>query len=798
MEETVQLALPGLSISLTRFGILITFASIGVGFLAGLAVRSTGGVGAGIVKKFDVAGQVLVVYTIVLALLECTLICMPLPATKLAGIELDIAEVEDEQMLYDEYYAYLTSGMIVIIALCMQHNKSISSLSTDIAISSAVAKAATIFVDANDDSTVVDDGPDSTSIFFRYLSATLLIVVMFIPRAVLKPVHVKSRYNRIQPAVGGGMVESLPRTARPMILLYCFIMLPACLLVSVPSVILPFINACGSFYGVTYYEVSPPLSIVLGYVLSFWGVASLSMLNHYLPDAGGELFKKFSALTFLVAIGLIFAAPALPDWLVDVIAMMSAGESPTTLLQKSFDNPYATLSSIGVELIRGKKSRSGGWGLLTAIFATLLAVTGPLELRERKHSTGKKDTFMLFRLMTFSLMFGGGVACFIVMQSMSEEKFPVLVLTALACMAVSFFGTVASVLGHFLELESFGEAMQVTYVWMASFPIFLGISSIPQFILTGKIHPFGAGGWASTYLAVYGLSGLAFAVGLRSRKTKSKETRSTGNLACVASFVCAITVLYGRFGVAGLDADFEVSTVFGIPTSILGTFLAAPILLALEGESSMDGRGNRLKRPGANQKSRYSLFSFMNIKNLNSTTKFVPPLMGSVVVFLYASLYVILVRGSGILFFEKIAVDHQDLYKSATAVSEDGKSLEDLATLYQQAMVHNRAMYASAQLAGAGFWTSPSIFGPLLHLGGVAACLPSLYLLTRYLWFGGGASTHSVSAAHVTMALPLNSIPIFLCRGIPSLQAAAWVALVGGLLQLFNMRILDRQSKMRI
>jgi len=188
----------------------------------------------------------------------------------------------------------------------------------------------------------------------------------------------------------------------------------------------------------------------------------------------------------------------------------------------------------------------------------------------------------------------------------------------------------------------------------------------------------------------------------------------------------------------------------------------------------------------------------MNIKNLNSTTKFVPPLMGSVVVFLYASLYVILVRGSGILFFEKIAVDHQDLYKSATAVSEDGKSLEDLATLYQQAMVHNRAMYASAQLAGAGFWTSPSIFGPLLHLGGVAACLPSLYLLTRYLWFGGGASTHSVSAAHVTMALPLNSIPIFLCRGIPSLQAAAWVALVGGLLQLFNMRILDRQSKMRI
>ena len=799
MDMTIQLALPGLSVSLTRFGIVITLASILVGFLAGLAVRSRGGYAADLLKRFDVAGQLLCIYSIALALLECTLLTQPLPAKELAGIELDITEVEDEQMLYDESYAYFTSAMIIIIALCMQYNKSISSLSTNVALSSAFGKAISIFIEANDESTRMDDGSDSVAVFFRYLSATLLIIVMFIPRNVMKPVHVKSKYKRVHPAPGAGMVESLPRMARPNIILYSFVMLPSILVVSVPSVIQPFIGACSSFYG-SYYEVSAPVSTILGYILAFWGVASLSMLNHYLPDAGGELFKKFSALTFLMAVGLIFAAPSLPDWIVDGMLMMGAGKSPKLLLQNSFNNPYATLSSLGAELLRGKKSKSGGWGLVAAIFAALLAITGPLELRERKHSTGRKDKYFLFRLMTFSLLFGCGVSFFIVSQSMSEEQFLSLLLTGVASMAVSFFGTVATVLGYFLELDSFEEAMQVSYVWVASFPLFLGISSIPQLILKGKIHPFGTGGWASTYLSIYALTGLAFALGLRSRKTKNKDTRATGNLSCVASFICAISVLYGRFGVAGLDADFEVATILGIPTSILGTFLVAPFLLVLEGESSGEGRGNRLKRPsGAGQKTKSRLYSFMNIKNLNPTTKFVPPLMGSVIVFLYASLYVIFVRGSGLLFFEKVAVNHEEVIQAASGQPEDGKpKLDDLATLFQKAMVHNKAMYASAKLAGAGFWTSPDIFGPLLHLGGVAACMPSLYLLSRYLWSGGGGSTNSISAAHVTLALPLNSIPIFLCRGIPSLQAAAWVALVGALLQLFNMRLLDKQSKMRI
>jgi hypothetical protein len=94
---------------------------------------------------------------------------------------------------------------------------------------------------------------------------------------------------------------------------------------------------------------------------------------------------------------------------------------------------------------------------------------------------------------------------------------------------------------------------------------------------------------------------------------------------------------------------------------------------------------------------------------------------------------------------------------------------------------------------GSGFWTSDSLFGPLLHLGGIVAVLPTLYLLYQKRWQG-----QPVPASQITLALPLNAIPLLLCRGIPSLQAAALVAIVGGLMQVLNLKNADRQSKMRI
>jgi hypothetical protein len=193
-----------------------------------------------------------------------------------------------------------------------------------------------------------------------------------------------------------------------------------------------------------------------------------------------------------------------------------------------------------------------------------LAVIGPLELQERRDASGKKDSLLLFRMMVFSLMFGCGVAWFITMQCMSEEEFLSVFVTATACMAMAFFGTVAGVLGYFLELENFDEAAQVAKVWFGAFPIFGLIAGVSQFAGESS-HPFRMGGWLSTYLALCGAVLLAFALVLRSRHTKNSATRGLGNLSCIAAWLCSVVVLFGRFGVSGLDGGLDKTSVVGIP-----------------------------------------------------------------------------------------------------------------------------------------------------------------------------------------------------------------------------------------
>jgi hypothetical protein len=47
---------------------------------------------------------------------------------------------------------------------------------------------------------------------------------------------------------------------------------------------------------------------------------------------------------------------------------------------------------------------------------------------------------------------------------------------------------------------------------------------------------------------------------------------------CVLSWVGAIAVLYGRYGVAGLNINSDVTAFLGVPTSVLGTIVVVHIL----------------------------------------------------------------------------------------------------------------------------------------------------------------------------------------------------------------------------
>jgi hypothetical protein len=774
ITSTINLSIPEVELGLIRFGMVVVMSSVLIGLVVGLSVRSPGGYGTTMMKRLDVTGLCLIVYGLLLMILECTLIKEPVPFRSLTGAE--VTEWDNENsMLYDSWTCLLTSMILCFVTVIMQRYRLITSRNAVVSFSMAVGKAISTIIDMSDG----DEGKKTSApmLLLRSLIASLMLTVMLAPRVVLTPVHVKraggGRYKR---SLGpSGKPSTAESNADLVISIYCIVILPLTLAGSVPIVLQPFASALSGHYGGAYYVSPPGWTEILGFAMSLWGVSSLFMVNHYLPD-GGEAWKKVSALTFLMGVGVAISAPAGPDWL---------GGSGATSKKNLARNPYAALSSVGTNLANNDRSRSGGWGLLSASLATLLAVTGPLELQERRTASGKRDSLLLFRMMVFSLMFGCGVAWFITMQCMSEEEFLSVFVTATSCMAMAFFGTVAGVLGYFLELENFDEAAQVAKVWLGAFPIFGLIAGVSQF--AGEYsHPFRMGGWLSTYLSLCGAVLLAFALVLRWRHTKNSATRGLGNLSCISAWLCSVVVLFGRFGVSGLDGVLDKTSVVGIPISVFGTFVTSLILLALDGEVS-GPRRSKMQFMGNTSKQATSSFG-INLQKLGPSNRFAPPVAACVLVLLCASIYAIFLRGCGLL---AVATSHEQVLAKVYSDKRASVGGIDLASVLKKSAVHDKIMTSSAKLAGSGFWTASNLFGPLLHLTGLVCMLPSLYFLVTGLWTGERTSK-------VALAVPLNLVPLILCKGISALRACALIGLIGGIIQMIGRRKHDRSSKMQI
>jgi hypothetical protein len=774
----VPLAVPWVEVGLIRFGMIEVIASVLIGLVAGFAVRPPGGVGTAFLKRVDVAGLILISYGLLLTTLEVTLLRRPVPQD-FVGKESDVG-IEDGGFLYDHATALLTSALVIGVTIQSQRFKIISSKSAIVSLSLVIGKTIAVIIDANEtDGKVRSEAKHehmAERLFYRSMAASLLLIVMMAPRALLTPIHIKStaRYKRSLP--DGKPLGSIPTGAFRIIIVYALVILPAALIATVPMVLTPLVMALSAHYGGgAYYKMAPPLSEMAGFALTLWGISCLSMLNHYLPDGGAETWKKASALTLLMGVGIAFSAPTVPEWI--------AGDDGFGV-----SNPYASISSLGTRLVSQGRSRTGGWGLLSASLATLLAITGPLELRERRHPSGRKDQYLLLRLMVFSVLFGSGVSWFITIQSMSQENFLVLLVTALACMVVSFFGTVTCVLGFFLEVDNFEEVDQMAKVWVGAFSIFALITGAPTLVLSNlSMHAFGAGGWLSTYLSVSCCVTFALAMVLRMRPSKSQASRGLGNLSIITSYVFAIVILYGRFGVAGLDQAFDVTTILGMPASVFGTFIIAPMLLALEGEVSNERR-SRVSRIGHTTNAKPPRKTIgLPLEKLSLSNRFAPLVMGTLIVFSTATLYAIFLRGS-FLFGGAVATSHLDVFSKVV-----GKNTDTLAQMAQLSISHSQALVVSARMAGSGFWTSGNPLGPLLHLCGLAATVPSGFLLVSQMWSGS-----SVPKSQVVIALPLNSIPLLFCRGVPTIPVAAIIGTVGGLIQLLNLQRSDRRSHMRI
>lgn len=774
INVTIPLALAGIKVNLIRFGTIEIFSSVLIALVAGFAVRPPGGVGASFLKRVDVPGFILVFYQMIVVVLEITLLKRPVPQEQM-GQESDVG-VEDAGFLYDHATALLTSLMLVGMTSFAQRLRIVSKIACMVAVSLAIGKAIAVVIDANE----VDGKLRSESreeqlaqrMLYRAIVGAFLLVVMMAPRALLDPIHLKTPSRHKRSLADGKPMGAIPITGLRNIMAYTLVILPASLMSSVPMVLTPLAMVFSShYYSGAYYKVAPPLSEMAGFALTLWGVASLSMINYYLPDGGAETWKKASALTLLMGIGVTFSAPTVPDWIV--------GDSGLGI-----SNPYAAISSLGITLATQGRNRTGGWGILAASLATLLAVTGPLELRERRRPSGKKDQFLLLRLMIFSLLFGCGASWFITVQSMGQEGLLELLATGLSCMVVAFFGTVTCVLGYFLEVENFDEVDQMAKIWVGSFCL-SGASAYVAALFTtsASLHAFGAGGWLSTYLAVSSLACFSLTLALKLRVIKNSSSRGLGNASCVLAYALIIVVLYGGYGVSGMDDTFAVTTFFGVSASVIGTFFAAPMLLALEGESGSDRQSRVSRISSGSSRSPSSAFA-LTLPNLSDANHLAPPIAATVGIFVLASLYAIFFRGS--MLFGSVATSHTDLYSK---VKEAGT----LAQLAQQSVSYSLSLKVSARMAGSGFWTASNPLGPLIHLAGLACSIPSTFLLVSQTWYGV-----RVAAAQVIVTLPLNLIPLCFCQGIPSIPGVAVVGTFGGMVQLLQHYRIGRLSKMRI
>ena len=775
-NETLTLPI-GVSITLIRLGLLVSSASIGVGLVTGLAVRSTGGWGAAWIKHVDVTGWLWVSYNVVLTLLEIALWKRPVPTNELVGVSVVVANgggggggsAGIDEPLYDAVWVYGTSLVIMATTAFGKRVKIMGSTSSAVAMALAAGKALSIYVDAVDQAGRSSASGNGTAggtapgydVWLRALVTALVCVMLFAPRVFVHPVHVKATSHRHHGTTVGYRQPTLPPGTSRLIVMYTLFFLPLTLAVAVPYVVYPLMNAIrGDWHGDSYYRVQVPWTELAGSTLLLWGLSCLAMLNYYLPDGGGQVWKKLAALAFLMGAGIVLAAPTLG-----------------IRLEASATNPYASISSLGSQLIRKGKGRTGGWGLLAACFATLLAITGPLELKERRNDAMRKDTMLLFRTMVFSLLFGGGLAWFLVMLCMRDASFVHLVLTTVCSLTMAFLGTIAAVLGHFVPLEEFSEVTQVFSIWLIALPILAPISGLPQLFGSTEAHAFGVDGWLSTFLVVGGITAFAFCMSVRYRANKNPATRGIANTSCLLAWACALVVLYGRFGVAGMDMNYDVTTVLGIPASVFGTLVVTAVLFALEGESGATRRTSRVTSSSKTTKSSLGI----NLPMLTPANAWVSFVVGAASIFCIASFYAICLRGAGLgkLFgLGTVAKSHEDVFASVFGGGHSQDNDHDLAALAEKAISHSHALATSAKLAASGFWTSGSFFGPLWHLLGLAAVLPSLWLLVTEKWLGSRVSTSSI-----VMFLPAHLLPLLLCRGVPTLQGAAAVSCLGGLLQ---------------
>ena len=171
---------------------------------------------------------------------------------------------------------------------------------------------------------------------------------------------------------------------------------------------------------------------------------------------------------------------------------------------------------------------------------------------------------------------------------------------------------------------------------------------------------------------------------------------------------------------------------------------------------------------GSKASSNMSIFG-LSLRNL-SQHKVLLPFIVSFSMFMLTSIYVIFVRGfSSRWLIGGVYHNYDDVFQANFGKASRITHHSNIAKLAKLHSSHQEMVTMTSKLAASGFWTSRSFIGPTIHLLGVIFLIPTWHSIALL------AATPTLEHSKVLQSLPLNLVSLFLCRGIPSLTAAAIV-----------------------
>ena len=518
-----------LKISLLGFSMIPLVAGACIIFVYSAAsLRLTSHASRQKTNTFNITSILVGVYTGLLFLVE-------------ASLYHDKGETSVDVDQYPKGLIFATSALLGLAVVWLKHLGSIGIFTMLTVISVMLSKATAAMIEIQ---SLDEIQKDHEKFIIDALVCMALCLTIGAPYFAMSPVQVKSHSIRTKlrkqwtsPFNQSNMVVYVNGEARYPVLavaVYCGILLPCLLAVSVPRILVPFIAQL--FGSNCVYNPLLQFSNTMGYSLLLWGVLVLFLLKYHAPDGGFHYWRRFASASFIFGTSLLSFAPT----------------SFLLLTTKTSADPYSSMSSLssGTEV-------KGAWGLLSVIASVLLALSCPHRLSSKTNSK-----------IIFSCMFGCGLSYFITSQlaeDLSPRKFAYAIIST---SFTAFVQTLSSV-----EVYTATKFIPRTIKFVRTSTAVSLCVSMSMWALDstkcGKLKGLELGSLHSIQLSTLALFLFLTALSAKIRKKKEIQLNRLQNTHAFLSWAILISTIYGSFGLASVGVHSRLKMIFGLPVSTL-------------------------------------------------------------------------------------------------------------------------------------------------------------------------------------------------------------------------------------